>query len=354
MTKKAAKTTPESKNKFRLFTETLGDSIIPGKYRKNILNYLDRASIEEVPYFSYGLAVYVTFVLSVILDILFLRTRLFANTNIIIMIILSIIIIPLIFIILSLISILAYRICLDAMIYHKTRKMEEVFPEFLAELSINLKAGQSLEEALENSTEKEFGYLKDEIAKVCKKVRLGTDVEVALREFIENYDSEVIEETFDLIITSWKKGARTSQLVERIFDNLDMMRYLRRKVIASVTSYRIFLSIVTVIIAPAMFALAFYLVNLIKSIINKITLTTTSVTFPIAINAVRVNDLHFTWFSILALALIAISTAMIISIIKTGSIKEGYKQVVFYAGGTILSYYIFMLIFRYFFALFNV
>jgi archaellum biogenesis protein FlaJ (TadC family) len=332
----------------------VGDSIIPKKLRKNILNYLERASIPEVPYFKYGIATYIIILISVILDVLFLSTSLFENASIAIMIVVFLLVLPIIFIVISIIVIICYRLYLDARIFHKVRKMEEMFPEFLAELALNLTAGQSLEDALDNSTEKEYGYLTKEIKKVSRRVKLGTEIEVALKEFTSNYNSEIIEETFDLIITSWKKGGKTSQLVERIYDNLDVMRYLRKKVIASVTSYRIFLSIVTIVIAPAMFALSYYLIDLIRSITSNISTTTTSVALPIAINAVRINEVHFSTFSALALILISICTAIIISIIKTGTIKEGYKQVAFYAAATLISYKIFMLLFEYFFALFNV
>jgi Flp pilus assembly protein TadB len=344
----------KSNNKFRALMETIGDSIIPRRFRKNILNYLERASIEDVPYFSFGIATTIIFILSVVLDILLMRTDLFANANIIVMVIASVIIIPPIFFIVLLIATFIYRLYLEARIYYKVRRMEEAFPEFLSELALNLKSGQGLEESLENSIEKEFGYLTDEIERVCKKVRLGIDVEVALKEFTNSFDSEIIEETFDLIVTSWKKGAGTSQLVDRIYENLDVIRYLKRKVIASVTGYRIFLSIVTIIIAPAMFALSYYLIDLIRSITSQITGVSTNVVFPIAINAVRINDQHFITFSTIALVIVSICTAMIISIIKTGTIKEGYKQVLLFAAASIISYRLFLFVFHFFFGMFNV
>jgi archaellum biogenesis protein FlaJ (TadC family) len=343
------------KSKLRSLTETLGDAIIPHKYRRSIINYLERASISEVPYYSYGVAVGVVLFIALVLDIIVLSTKYFVNAGIIIMILASVvIIIPILFIILMTITTFLYRLYLDAKIYYKVRKMEEAFPEFLSELSLNLKAGQSLEEALENSTEKEFGYLSEEIGRVCKKIRLGKDIELAIKEFTNNFNSDVIEESFDLIITSWKKGAQTAQLVTRIYDNLQVIRYLRKKVIASVTSYRIFLTAVTIVIAPAMFALAYHLIDLIRSMLSKVADVSTSTVFPFTINAVRINDQHFIWFSNIALVIIAVATAMITSIIKTGTIKEGYKQLIFYAVATVLSYKLFMLIFAQFFALFNV
>lgn len=354
-----SKKSPEQKNNVKkskglTFTETIGDAIIPKKQRKNLIHYLERASISEIPYHSYGVAVYCLIVLAIGLDLLFLTSRFASNFTLVASILISLILIPLIFIILLSITVFIYKLYLDAKIFYKTRQMEEVFPEFLSELSLNLKAGQSLEEALENSTEKEFGYLTEEIARVCKKIRLGREVEEAIKEFTDSFDSDVIEETFDLIITSWKKGAQTAQLVSRVYDNLQVTRYLKKKVVASVASYRIFLGAVTIIIAPAMFALSYHLINLIKTVLNKVAEVSTNVVLPIALNEVRLNNEHFIWFSALALLITAITTAMIVSIIKNGNIKEGYKQMILYAAATLLSYRVFMTLFAYFFKMFNV
>jgi pilus assembly protein TadC len=342
------------KGKSHLFIEMLGDRIIPKKHRKGIANYLERADINEVPYYDFGVAAILIFILAIFLNILLLTTKIFSNATIIVRVVLSIIFIPVICIILIVVITFFYKLFLEAKIYHKVRKMEEVFPEFLSELALNMKSGQGLEEALENSVEKEFGYLSEEIEKMCKKVRLGVEIEAAIREFTNNFESDVMEETFGLIITSWKKGASTSHLIDRVYENLATMRFLKRKVIASVTSYRIFLTVVTLVIAPALFALSYHMINLIRSITGQISTVSSNVVFPIAINAVRINDVHFQWFSAIALVLVSVCTSMIISIIKTGSIKEGYKQVVFFAGGTLIIYKLCLILFSYFFSTFNV
>jgi Flp pilus assembly protein TadB len=345
---------PNQKSRFALFIETVGDWSIPKRYRKIVLNYLERASINEVPYFTYGIATCFVFILSFIITLIFLRTSYFSNINFIIgFILLSIIIIP-VFLLFNYIITFLYILYLQTKINYKIRKMEEVFPEFLSELSLNLKSGQSLEEALGNSVEEEYGYLSEEIERICKKVRLGVEVEVAVKEFTNNFDSEVMEETFDLIITGWKKGTATSQLIDRIVENLEVIRFLKRKIVASVTSYRMFLSIVTIIIAPAMFAISYYLIDLIRTMIGRISLMSSNVSLPITVTAVRINTDHFQLFSILALIVMSVCTAMIISVIKTGTIKEGYKQMLFFGVASFISYKIALFIFSYFFAMFNI
>ncbi|MBD3203271.1 hypothetical protein GF327_03185 [Candidatus Woesearchaeota archaeon] len=344
----------ELKKKFRLFTEFIGDAVIPKKYRKDILNYHQRASVKEVPYYYFGLSVYLFFIIAVLLDILVLNSEIFSNINIFIGILLSVLFLPVIFVLVCLFNIFIYRLFLDARIYHKVRKMEEVFPEFLDELSLNLKSGLSLENAMENSLEKEFTYLNDEIERVCKKISVGNDLEESVKEFTGRFDSEIIEETFDLILISWKKGANTPPLVDRMADNIEETRYLQKKVIASVTSYKIFLSIVSLIITPAMFALAFHLVNLIRSMLNKISAVSRTSTVPFNIVRVRVDDSDFMLFSYLAIAIIAAFTSIIISVIMKGSIKDNYKEIFLYILGSLASYRVAMFGFSIFFSWFTI
>ena len=143
-------------------------------------------------------------------------------------------------------------------------------------------------------------------------------------------------------------------MIDRIYDNITTTRFLKKRVVASVTGYKLFLSTITLLIAPALFALAYYFIDLIRAIINKISLTQTQAVFPIAINMIRINDAHFKWFSIMELIIVAVCTAMIISIIKTGTVKDGYKQLFFYALFSYISYSIFMFLFANFFAMFSV
>jgi len=340
--------------KIYTFTTLLGDAIIPKKYRKDVLTYLNKANVKEIPYFAYGISFYVGVIISLILDIIFFSTRVFTNFPFFIKLLLSIVVIPAIFIFIYFVSIFIYRIYLDAKIYHKVRKMEKVFPEFLSVLSLNLRSGQSLEQALENSTQKEFEYLTDEINLVTKRIKLGTDADASVREFTNSYKSEIIEETFDLILISWKKGASTPRLVDRIVENLNTQRFLREKIVAGVTSYKIFLTLLAFAIAPAMFALSYHLIKLIREISDQLIGVSNNAVLPIAINAVRINDPHFITFSALVVIAIAICVGVINSIVKTGSIRDSYKQILFYALFSFISYRIFMILFENFFTLFAV
>ena len=282
-----------------------------------------------------------------------LSSRNFSNASIILYLVMSILFIPVFFLGILYVGIKLFFFFLSVKIYHKVRKMEEYFPEFLSELSLNLKAGQSLEVGLENSIEKEFGPLKEEMKRIVKKVNLGVDVEVALKEFTDGFDSDMMEEAFDLIVLSWKKGAKTPPLIDRLVDNINETIFLRKKIIASVSSYRIFLTVVTVVVAPALFAMSYYIIDLARSIIDKILESSSDSSSPLKINPIRVNDTHFLWFSALALIIISVCCAIIISLIQSGSLKQGYKQLIVYPVGAMISFRIFLYLFSVFFSLFK-
>ncbi len=342
------------KGRFRLFTEFVGDSIIPKKYRKSVSHHFQKAGINIVPYFKFGIGVYLLVISSALINILFLNLAYFSNVTWILKLVISVILLPAMFTVLLFFVVHFCILYLNIRVYYKVQKMEDVFPEFLSELSLNLKSGESLEAALENSLEKEFGPLKDEIERVSKKIKLGADVEVALKEFTSSYNSDMIEECFNLIVLSWKKGTNTPPLIDRLVDNIEENRFLKKKIIASFGSYRIFLSIVTVVIAPAMFAMAFYLIDLVRTIINRILESTVGFRTPFTLNPIRLNDTHYIWFSVMALTLISLSTAIIISIIRTGTVKLGYKNMILYPITSLISFRIFMFLFSIFFSLFRV
>jgi len=232
--------------------------------------------------------------------------------------------------------------------------MKECFPEFLSNLALNLRIGGTLDVALENSADKELGYLADEIKIVVRNIRLGTTEDVAMSEFMKKYDIDVINDTFELIMISWRKGGNTANLTEKIYENMKASRFLRDKIIASATNYRIFLTALAVVIAPAMFAMTFHLIDSIRRI-SKITANIPQNTnLPLTLNTIKINDTHFIVFSTLCVLVIAVSIAFIISVVKTGEAKHAYKQILIYAVLSFVSFQLFMILFKIFFAMFAV
>jgi Flp pilus assembly protein TadB len=334
-------------------TESIGDSIIPKKYRTNVQNYLRRADIAQVPYFTFGLFVYLFIILAFVCSGVFVfASGLFLNNAVGINALITLVLSVFLFILFFITSIFGYKFYVDVLIEIKTNKMEQIFPEFLSALALNLRTGGTLDNALENSTDKEFGVLSDEIKLIVRRIKLGGGVEEAILEFKAKYKSELIGDTFQLILLSWKKGGDTAKLVERVYENTKSSRFLNSKIIASVTNYRIFLTVLAIGITPVMFALTYHLIDLIRKITLELSSVPADSALPFSINAIRMNETGFIWFSVLSVIIISVCIAIIISIVKNGDARSAYKQIFFYAAASLLSYQCFMWVFQVFFSLF--
>jgi archaellum biogenesis protein FlaJ (TadC family) len=340
---------------FRSSTVTIGDAIIPKKIRTSVQNYLRRADVQTVNYFAYGLAVYILIILSFILvGTLLFVSPFFINISTGIRFFLIIPFVPIIFIVLFSLTLFFYKVYIDLRIRIKINQMEDKFPEFLSVLALNLRTGSTFDVALENSTDKEFGVLSEEIKLVVRRTKLGGGVEEAINEFRLKYKSDLINDTFQLLLLSWKKGGNTAALADRLYDNMKSDKFLNEKIVASVTNYKIFLNVLALGITPAMFALTYHLIELIKRITGELANVPNSTAMPFTINAIRINESHFVIFSVLAVLLVSVCIGIIINVVKTGSAKNAYKQLVIYAVLSYISYQIFMQIFSIFFSLFAV
>src|SRR5690606_31700886 len=78
---------------------------------------------------------------------------------------------------------------LDYCLYNRTKEIEEVLPEFLQLTSANISAGMPIDRALWFAVRPKFGVLAKEIEAVAKSTLAGDDLEKALKDFAQKYDS---------------------------------------------------------------------------------------------------------------------------------------------------------------------
>jgi pilus assembly protein TadC len=216
----------------------------------------------------------------------------------------------------------------ELIIFRRTTEIETVLPDFLQEVSVNVRAGMSFDKALWNSVEPEFGVLEKEIENVAKKVMTGEDTEVALKEFSEKYNSTLLQESMDMIIVGLRSGGNISELIDKIVENVKAAYFLKRELLASVTAYIIFITIVAVIISPILFALSFNLMEIIQGLGEKLTSVTYEGIPSFDFKAIDSSD--FVTFSKIAVIIIAGVAGMIIADLREGSIRAGLKYLVIF------------------------
>ncbi len=234
---------------------------------------------------------------------------------------------------------LSYKITL------RTRQAENILEDYLRYVVENLKGGLSFEKALWSSIKPDFGVLAEEIHLVTKKVMTGTDLDVALKEFTEKYDSPLLKRSFDIIIESLRGGGSISDIIEDLTNELSNMKELKQELVTTNLSYSIFVNAVVLVITPFLFSLSTQFILVLNKIGEKVgsSLSNQNTSIGQGLNffsfsGAALDIVTFKKFSIAVLAVNAIGAAFLTTIINSGDWKEVGLKIVYYPIISIILY----------------
>jgi pilus assembly protein TadC len=330
------------------FFEQMGQSFTFKSVRPHLRKYLLKAGITDEPYTFFGVMFSVCAIATCIIYIAIFSNFLLPmkgtmplNQYYMNLGIWTFLIFLLVLSFLVAVIILCIYFYLDLRIYQRTRKMEEILPDFLELVSSNLKGGLAFEKALWTSIKPRFGVLSHEIAIAAKKVMTGGDVEDALNEFADKYNSPTLRRTMNLIVSEIHSGGKISDIIDGVVDNLKKTQILKEEMSASVITYMIFIGAVVIFISPVLFALSLNLLQIIQQVTNQVASSTQNVdTLPFHVEKMNMKREDFVLFSHIALLVIATFSSMIVSIIEKGNIKGGLKYVPIFVILSQVFYYI--------------
>ena len=224
----------------------------------------------------------------------------------------------------------------------RKKEVELVLPDYLQLVSANLNAGMPIDQALWYAVRERFGILNEEIEIIARKTLSGEDLEQALVEFSEKYDSEILKKSIVLLIEGLKAGGELSLVVNKIAWGIKEDQILSKEIAAEVTTYTIFIIVAALFAAPLLYALSNRMIIIMSEITSKIdvqNIVGVSSQIPIKSFAQGINPNDFKIFSFIGLGITAIISAMIISAIKKGSIKAGIRSIPLFL---IISYLVFL------------
>ena len=226
----------------------------------------------------------------------------------------------------------------DLRIFKRRLDIEEVLPDFLMLTSSNINAGMPIDQALWYAVRPRFGILAKEIEEVAKRTLVGDELKEALLEFTKKYDSLVLQRSINLLLEGVDSGGKIADIINKIALDIQNTRTFKKEMAANVTTYVIFISFATVAAAPFLFALSKQLLIIIKSIMGGINFEGTGAGFSFDASAISVADYNV--FAIFTLSMTSVFSAMIISIIKKGNIKEGLNYIPAFVVTNIVIYLI--------------
>ncbi len=297
-----------------------------------------KAGYDDIQYGKMGKGFAATWLVTLIWYAYVLLTGILFNYGIALIIASSLIFIFVVELVILAISVIAAVIYLNAKSYSRMQDIEEHLPLFLRELSTNLKAGREFVDALEDSLTPELGCLNDDIKRIIVDIRSGKMIDKVLMDYSKRYDSYAINETFEIILEAHRGGGGLSEIIDKIAENLEMIHYLKKSAIASVSNYVIFTTIVALLLAPLLFALSYRLLFLINTLLSRLVVTGNTPSYLSIANRFNINFDDFRTFSWIGIGVISGSAASIISLIRKGSLKGAPILILIYIISSILMY----------------
>jgi len=213
---------------------------------------------------------------------------------------------------------------IDLKIYNRKKSVEEVLPEYFQLVAANIGSGMPIDQSLWLAIRPQFGVLSKEMELVAKKSMTGTNLNEALIEFSEKYDSLLLKRTIYMLTEGINAGGPIAKLLDRITIDMIDTRIMKKEMAANVMTYVIFITFASVVAAPFMFGLANQLIVIITNLISNLQIQPNS-SFSMSADSIRLED--FRIFTILILTVSSSFSAMIATIIKNGNIKDGFKNI---------------------------
>ncbi len=216
---------------------------------------------------------------------------------------------------------------LDLRIYHRTRQVEAVLPDFLQLVSANISAGMPIDRALWFAVRPNFGVLAKEIEEVAKATLAGEELSASLTAFTEKYDSVTLRRSINILLEGLEAGGELASLINKIALNIQETNLQQKEMSANVATYAIFITFASIVMAPVLFALATELLSIIVRITSTLDLSSSTGSF-ISLNIKTTPRMvpDFRLFSVVTLSISALMSASIVSVIRRGRVKEGLRN----------------------------
>jgi pilus assembly protein TadC len=233
---------------------------------------------------------------------------------------------------------LCFYLFLDVQIFKRTRSVEEVLPDFLQLTATNVRAGMTIDKALWFAIRPRFGILAKEIETVAKEVMSGEELTDALQRFSDKYNSGILKESINLMIEGINAGSEIGDLLSRISQNIQEVNTIQKEMAANVTSYVIFITFSAIIASPILLALSKQLIVIIDQLVKSIGPLPRQSMLSLTQMGISAADFHF--FAVTSTAITSICSAMMISVIKKGNVKEGLKYIPTFLVIALVLYYL--------------
>lgn len=137
------------------------------------------------------------------------------------------------------------------------RQIDDAIPVMLSDITANVKTGINLDRALEMAADRDYGPLRDEVAKLKTQMQLGVPFEEAVARLIKRVHTALVARSFGLLIQANRAGGKIEDLLDVIQADSNELFALEKERRSAIRPY-----VVVIYIAWAVFlAVAILLVD---------------------------------------------------------------------------------------------
>ncbi|MBN2202627.1 MAG: type II secretion system F family protein [Candidatus Aenigmarchaeota archaeon] len=136
--------------------------------------------------------------------------------------------------------------------YKENKEIEERFPDFLRDITQNIKTGMTVTQAIKATKDNEYGVLTPYVKKIIIKIDWAVPFERILLDFARN-STPLIKKTVSTILETYKGGGDISHVLTAAGDTIKQINKIKQERFSSVynqmlTGYAVFFMFVGVLV----------------------------------------------------------------------------------------------------------
>jgi archaellum biogenesis protein FlaJ (TadC family) len=211
------------------------------------------------------------------------------------------------------------------LISDRSKRVEEVLPDFLLMVAANLRAGLTPYAAFQASARPEFGPLETEI-KVISSKSLGTEsFTEALHSLNTRIDSSILRRTVAFFENGLRSGGKLAALLETSAEELRKGDEMKRDMALNTKTYAIFLVFILVMGLPLLLSISTQFLETFARIQTQVTPGSTAGISPISSPKLSVSPETLQTMTHIIIIGTSILASVTIGVITEGKLLYGLK-----------------------------
>lgn len=229
------------------------------------------------------------------------------------------------------------------LISDRSKRVDDVLPDFLLMVSANLRAGLTPYAAFQAAARPEFGPLETEIKVITSKSQGSESFTEALLNLNARIDSNVLRRTVAFFENGLRSGGKLAALLETSADELRKGDEMKRDMALNTKTYAIFLVFILVIGLPLLLSISTQFLETFQKIKTQIggSDSDTQHISPISSPQLHISPESLQTMTYIIIIGTSILTSVAIGVITEGKLLYGLKYSVPLMFFSLLMYYLF-------------